>query len=69
MSLVGFDNVFFTRYFRPRLSTINNPIGEMGRMAARWVLKEVYGEADIEVQFRYEPELVARDSVADLNRG
>lgn len=64
ISMMGFDNVFFTRYFRPRLSTVNNPIREMGRMAARWVLKEVYGQADLEIRHRYVPEVVNRTSVA-----
>ena len=35
----------------------------MGRMAARWVLKHVYEQAQ-DVQQVFEPELVERDSVA-----
>ncbi len=64
MSFMGFDNVFFTHYFRPMLSTVNNPVREMGQMAARWVLKEVYGHKDLEIQQRYEPVVVNRSSVA-----
>ena len=64
ISFMGFDNVFFTPYFRPRLSTVTNPVREMGEMAARWILKEVYGQEDLEIQFRYEPEVVNRASVA-----
>jgi hypothetical protein len=33
-------------------------------MAARWVLKHVYGDSALEVQTLFEPELVARASVA-----
>lgn len=66
ISIMGFDNVFFARYFRPQLSTVNNPIREMGRMAARWVLKEIYGQEDLEIQFCFDPEVVERNSVADL---
>lgn len=64
ISIMGFDNVFFTEYFRPRLSTVNNPVREMGRMAALTILKEVYGEETEEIQHRFEPELVMRTSVS-----
>jgi LacI family transcriptional regulator len=64
ISVIGFDNVFFTEYFRPRLSSINNPVKEMGEMAALSVLKEVYDQDGIEIQHRYEPEVVMRNSVS-----
>ena len=63
ISIMGFDNIFFTRYFRPRLSTINHPIREMGQMAARCVLKNVYGQEQLEIQNLFEPTLVMRSSV------
>ena len=64
ISLMGFDNVFFTRYFRPKLSTVGNPVREMGQMAARWILKEVYGHKELEIRHRYVPQVVNRNSVA-----
>ena len=64
ISIMGFDNVFFTRYFRPKLSTVSNPVREMGQMAARWILKEVYGQHQLEIRHRYVPEVVNRNSVA-----
>lgn len=67
ISIMGYDNVFFSRYFRPQLSTVNNPIHEMGRMAARWILKEIYGQEDLELRLHFEPEVVERNSVAVLN--
>jgi LacI family transcriptional regulator len=66
LSVVGFDNVFFTRYMHPALSTVNYPIAEMGRMAARCVLRDVYGIAGLEIRNRFEPELVSRASTAPL---
>jgi LacI family transcriptional regulator len=66
LSVVGFDNVFFTRYMHPPLSTVNYPIAEMGRMAARCVLRDVYGIAGLEIRNRFEPELVSRASTAPL---
>jgi len=64
LSVVGFDNVFFTRYMHPALSTVHYPIDAMGRMAARSVLRDVYGQEQIEVQTRFEPRLVMRESTA-----
>lgn len=66
LSVVGFDNVFFTRYMHPPLSTVNYPIAEMGRMAARCVLRDVYGIAGLEIRNRFEPELISRASTAPL---
>lgn len=64
LSVIGFDNVFFTRYMHPALSTVNYPIDIMGRMAARCVLRDVYGIAGLEIRNRFQPELVSRASTA-----
>jgi LacI family transcriptional regulator len=64
LSVIGFDNVFFTRYMHPALSTINYPIHEMGRMAARCLLRDVYSVEGLEIQNRFEPALVSRASTA-----
>jgi len=64
VSIMGFDNVFFTRYFRPKLSTINHPIRVMGQMAVRVVLRKVYGQEQFEIQNVFEPTLVMRSSVS-----
>lgn len=66
LSVIGFDNVFFTRYMHPALSTIHYPIDVMGRMAARCVLRDVYGVGGLEIRNRFEPELVSRASTAPL---
>ncbi|MFC1690263.1 LacI family DNA-binding transcriptional regulator [Pseudomonadota bacterium] len=63
ISVIGFDNVFFTRYFRPKLSTIDYQISGMGQMAARRVLQSVYGWKDLRVQNMFEPTVVMRSSV------
>lgn len=66
LSVIGFDNVFFTRYMHPQLSTIGYPIEKMGQMAARCVLRDVYGHTDLNIQLRFEPELVQRASIRKL---
>ncbi len=63
LSIVGFDDAPIARYVYPKLTTIRFPIADMGTMAARWVLKHVYEQAQ-DVQQVFEPRLVERDSVA-----
>lgn len=66
-SVIGFDNVFFTEYLFPQMSTIDNPINEMGHMAAQWVLKNIYDNQNIEIKNLFEPKLVKRESTKSLN--
>jgi LacI family transcriptional regulator len=63
ISVIGYDNVSFSRFLHPKLSSIDCRIDEMGQMAARCVLKNMYGETDIEVQNSFEPNLILRESV------
>ena len=65
-SVIGFDNVFFSRLLHPTLATIDCPIREMGKMAARSVLKNVYGKENLEIQYRFEPRLVRRASISPI---
>ncbi len=66
LSLIGFDNVSLTRYTHPKLSSIDCPLDEMGRMAARCVLRDEYGRSDLEIHNRYQPSVVMRESIAPL---
>lgn len=62
LSVIGYDNIPFAKYISPKLTTVNNPIHEMGKMAALWVLRHVYADADSQVNNVFEPELVVRGS-------
>ncbi len=68
MSIVGFDNAPVSRYLHPKLSTVNYPIGDMGRMAARWVLHNVYDADGEEIQYLFQPRLVERASARPLRK-
>jgi LacI family transcriptional regulator len=68
LSFVGFDNAPMSRYIFPKLSTIDYPIGDMSRMAVRWVLNNVYQEEGAEIQHVFEPSLLVRDSVSRFAR-
>jgi LacI family transcriptional regulator len=63
LSIVGYDDAPISRYVYPKLTTVHYPIADMGRMAARWVLRNVY-EQEQPVQQVFEPVLVERDSVS-----
>jgi LacI family transcriptional regulator len=63
VSVIGYDNVDFTTYLNPKLTSIGCQIREMGQMAARCVLKNTYNASDLEIRNTFEPELVLRESV------
>ena len=67
LSIIGFDNVLFSRYLYPKLTTINNPIHAMGEMAAYWVLQHVYDiKSPIPIEHLFEPEVINRDTLGKL---
>jgi len=66
ISVVGFDNARWSRYLFPKLTTINYPVREIGGMAARWVLKNVYAEESAEIQCVFEPSRVTRESAGPV---
>jgi LacI family transcriptional regulator len=66
LSIIGYDNVIFSRHIYPKLTTIDNPVYEMGHMAAKLVLKNVYQQKDITIKHSFEPTLISRDSIARI---
>jgi LacI family transcriptional regulator len=62
-SFIGFDNVFFTEYLYPQLSTIHYPTKEMAKMSTQWILKNIYKKKTIEIENLFIPKLILRDSV------
>jgi LacI family transcriptional regulator len=67
ISVVGYDDVFLARYLSPALSTVRQPLVEMGRAAAHALLARLRGERK-EVVHRFDPELVERQSVTRIAR-
>ena len=66
ISVMGFDNILLAQYMYPKLSTVNYPVKDMGKMAASWILKNIYQAPQPEITHVFEPELVWRDSVNSL---
>lgn len=67
LAVMGYDNVIFANYLYPTLTTINNPVPEMGRMTANLVLKDIYKHSSITINRIFQPTLIARDSTPDIN--
>ena len=63
VSVVGFDDIGLARVAHPALTTVRVPQLEMGRGAARLLLRRLAGESDLR-SLEFETELVMRDSLA-----
>ncbi len=44
VQIIGYDNMFFSQYLTPALSTIQHPIIEMGKIAADFMLQALEGK-------------------------
>ncbi len=65
ISVIGYDDLVFSRYLNPRLTTIRQPLNEMGRAAAVLALRALNLATEL-VATRFMPELVIRQSVRDM---
>ncbi|RZU31217.1 LacI family DNA-binding transcriptional regulator [Blastococcus saxobsidens] len=64
VSVVGFDDLPQARWSSPPLTTVHQPLAEMGMMAARTVLRMVEGEAIESPRVELSTRLIVRDSTA-----
>jgi DNA-binding LacI/PurR family transcriptional regulator len=62
VSVIGFDDIHAAAFNHPRLTTIRQPLGQMGRTAAQCVLNRIHGSEDFREQIMIEPELIVRES-------
>lgn len=67
VSVVGFDDIMAAEFYTPRLTTIRQPLEEMGAAAASLLLKKISGET-VPALTRMEPTLVVRESTAVARR-
>jgi len=70
VAVMGFDDIAAAAFYTPRLTTIRQPLQEMGRVAATLLLQKIAGIKVPEMS-RIEPELVIRESTGakPLSRG
>ena len=64
---MGFDDIEGAAFHNPRLTTIRQPLHEMGIVAARILLQRIRGRETFPNSVPIEPELIVRDSTAPPN--
>ncbi|GAA4843124.1 transcriptional regulator DegA [Paenibacillus vulneris] len=67
LSVVGFDNTILATIIDPPLTTVAQPIQEIGRQAMDLLVQEIKGEKSMKQRVVLMPELVVRGSTAELN--
>jgi len=68
VSVVGFDDIHVAAYHNPRLTTVRQPLHNMGETAARILLQRIQGFKDYPEDFAVAPELIIRETTAAPNR-
>lgn len=64
VSIVGFDDLPFARWLPPPLTTIRQPLAEMGAMAAEMLTRLIDGRALTSQRVELATELIVRESTA-----
>ena len=64
ISVVGFDDIRIAVHNNPSLTTVRQPLQEMGEIAARTLLNRIEGHEDFVPEIAIEPEFVVRNSTA-----
>src|SRR5499425_1967889 len=64
VSVIGFDDIQVAAYHTPRLTTIRQPLRDMGETAARILLQRMQGFKDYPEEFAVPPELIIRETTA-----
>lgn len=64
ISVMGFDDIPGAAYHTPSLTTVKQPLGRMGRVAAESLLDRIEGKKEYPAEIAIQPELVVRESTA-----
>lgn len=62
VSVIGFDNIKAAAFTLPRLTTISQPLAEIGSIATQTLLNRIHGATYAKDDITVEPELVVRES-------
>jgi DNA-binding LacI/PurR family transcriptional regulator len=66
ISVIGFDDIRAAAYISPSLTTIRQPLTEMGRFAAQCIVNRLNRTEDFREQIAFEPELIIRESTSSF---
>ena len=69
VSVVGFDDSRLTQFFDPPLTTVRQPVQEMGQAAVAALADAIEGEPSPAHEYLFRPELVVRSTTAHAPRG
>ncbi len=67
LSVVGVDDIEIASFFNPSLTTVRQPLQEMGQTASRVLLANLEG-ADLPARVVVEPQLIVRNSTGSVSR-
>jgi DNA-binding LacI/PurR family transcriptional regulator len=67
VSIVGFDDIQSAAFHNPSLTTIRQPLAQMGTTAARILLQRIRGQAAFPDFVSIHPELIIRESTSPPN--
>lgn len=62
VSVIGFDDIRTAAFHSPRLTTIRQPLTNMGRIAAQCIVNRLHGTERFREHIIVEPELIVRES-------
>jgi len=65
VSVVGFDDIREAAYHLPSLTTVRQPLRQMGEIAARTLVERIEGQKKYPSEIAIKPELVVRESTAE----
>jgi LacI family transcriptional regulator len=66
ISVVGFDNIAFAALTKPALTTVNLPLGELGRRAIEVLIRSVEDSEQQGIEIRIPTNLIIRQSTAPV---
>jgi DNA-binding LacI/PurR family transcriptional regulator len=68
LSVIGFDNTILSTFTVPLLTTVSQPIREMGMKTVQLLVEEIGKQKSTKQRILYSPELVIRESTAPVKQ-
>jgi LacI family transcriptional regulator len=68
VSVIGFDNIESSNYYIPRLTTVHQPINEIGEQAALNLHRRISGGANTDFEIIIPHRIIIRESTRSINR-
>jgi LacI family transcriptional regulator len=68
VSIIGFDDISAASYTSPRLTTIRQPLAEIGRIATQALLSRIHDTLPPRDQIVVQPTLVVRESTGPAKK-